>query len=363
MQKNTTPCYYRDYLKLPQLLSSQEPLSQQIGEPAHDEMLFIIVHQAYELWFKQILHELRSVSALFNQITVDDRALATVVHRLERVTTIQQLFLQQLDVLETMTPLDFLDFRDYLVPASGFQSIQFREIEILFGLKRHQNKGDESVVYGRLQADDQAYLIACEQKPSLFEGVHQWLARMPFLKFEGFDFWQAYQTAVQRMLEQDEQTIQQNPSLSPTLQQQQLRELANTRKQFEQLFDPEQFALLQQQGHMQFSQQAVLSALFINLYRDEPMLQLPFRVLTAFVEIDELFRLWKHRHAIMVHRMIGYKIGTGGSSGHEYLKRSLEKHRFFHDLFQLSTFLIPRKALPKLPDNLLKALGFYFAKN
>ena len=128
------PVYYHDYLQLDRLLDSQRPLSTEQGRPAHDELLFIVVHQAYELWFKQILHELEAVRAVFDQPTVPERSMGRVVGHLERVHAIQRVLIDHLDVLETMTPLDFLEFRDLLVPASGFQSLQFRSIENLLGL-------------------------------------------------------------------------------------------------------------------------------------------------------------------------------------------------------------------------------------
>src|SRR6185312_4723682 len=103
--------YYADYLQLGTLLSAQQPESAKRGRPAHDEMLFIIVHQAYELWFKQILHELARIQAEFARVPLKDEALGRIVHGLDRIEEILLLLVQQLDVLETMTPLDFLVFR------------------------------------------------------------------------------------------------------------------------------------------------------------------------------------------------------------------------------------------------------------
>ncbi len=135
--------YYHDYLQLDRLLGAQRPLSTEQGRPAHDELLFIVVHQAYELWFKQILHELEAVRAVFDQPAVPERSMGRVVGHLERVHTIQRVLIDHLDVLETMTPLDFLEFRDLLVPASGFQSLQFRLIENLLGLDPGQPDADQ----------------------------------------------------------------------------------------------------------------------------------------------------------------------------------------------------------------------------
>ena len=134
--------YYADYLKLPQLLSAQAPESVRHGRPAHDEMLFIIVHQTYELWFKQILHELDRIQVDFGGDVLEDEYFGRIVHGLDRINEVLKLLIQQLEVLETMTPLDFLDFRDFLFPASGFQSAQFRMIEITLlankmGVPRH----------------------------------------------------------------------------------------------------------------------------------------------------------------------------------------------------------------------------------
>src|SRR5262245_48625459 len=123
-------CYYSDYLRLDALLDQQARESERAGAPAHDEMLFIIVHQAYELWFKLILHELDRIQADFGQKSVEDESLGRIVHGLERIDKVLKLLIQQLDVLETMTPLDFLDFRAFLSPASGFQSVQFRAIRV-----------------------------------------------------------------------------------------------------------------------------------------------------------------------------------------------------------------------------------------
>src|SRR5574342_600167 len=115
MQRPHPPLYYADYLQLDRLLASQNLKSVEYGAPAHDEMLFIIVHQAYELWFKQILHELDSVARLFEKQTIDEKNIGVAVARLSRITEIQKIMIAQLRVLETMTPLDFLEFRDFLV--------------------------------------------------------------------------------------------------------------------------------------------------------------------------------------------------------------------------------------------------------
>ena len=194
------PVYYADYLKLDTLLAAQAPESARLGAPAHDEMLFIVVHQAYELWFRQILHELDRIQADFERNPLADEHLGRIVHGLDRINEILKLLVQQLDVLETMTPLDFLDFRDLLMPASGFQSMQFRAIETRLGLKREGRLlFDARVFDDRLSAADRARLAEIEGKPKLVEQLDAWLRRTPFLLGD-FAFGQAYRAADEKML-------------------------------------------------------------------------------------------------------------------------------------------------------------------
>lgn len=123
---------YGNYLMIPELLSLQQCVSidEDTGGPEHDETLFIIIHQVYELWFKQILHELDYIVALLNEHKVN-----AARHHLKRVLKIMKTLVGQLDVLETMTPAEFASFRSFLANASGFQSAQFRELEFLLGIK------------------------------------------------------------------------------------------------------------------------------------------------------------------------------------------------------------------------------------
>ncbi len=354
--------YYADYLQLDKLLNAQQLESAADGQPAHDEMLFIIVHQAYELWFKQILYELRSIIEMFGDNVVDDRQIDLMVARLARIQKIQQLLIGQIDVIESMTPLDFLEFRDLLVPASGFQSVQFKEIEITLGLTSEMRlPADREFIHSRLSEADRQRLQQCEARPSLFEVTEDWLERIPFLNFEQFDFWREYEAAVKKMLASDREIIEHNPTLPESVRQRQLTEWLATEQRFKAILDESHFVQLQQQGEFRLSHKAILAALFIHLYRDEPMLQQPFRYLISLVEIDELFTNWRARHAIMVHRMLGARIGTGGSSGHDYLSRTTSQNRVFLDLFNLSTFLIPRSDLPVLPDDLIRSMGFRYA--
>ncbi len=345
--------YYSDYLRLDTLLDAQHPESVRYGAPAHDETLFIITHQAYELWFKQILHELHSVLALFSSVPLDEKQLNIIVTRLERVARIQRLINQQIGILETMTPLDFLDFRDYLTPASGFQSIQFREIEFRLGLSHHLQRK----IFGRFTKKDRAYLSRVVKEKSLFEYLECWLVRTPFLNCQDFNFWQSYRVAVKKMLDHDAETIANNPILGDSEKSGQLDGLEQIRNSFKVLFDENLYEQYRAQGRFQLSHSATLAALFIQLYRDEPLLQQPFKLLTRLMDIDEQLTAWRSGHVMMVQRMIGMKIGTGGSSGHDYLKSTITEKRIFADLFNLSTFLIPRSQLPDLPVELQRNLA------
>ncbi len=353
------PQYYRDYLALTEILSAQRPVSARYGEPAHDEMLFIVTHQAYELWFKQILHETDSILRLLDRQAVREEDVATCVHRLGRVIEIEKLLIQQISILETMTPLDFLDFRDYLHPASGFQSLQFRLLEIRMGLlDRHRLNYDNQPFHSRMDAADLDVIRSEMEKPSLFQLVEKWLERTPFLTRGGYDFWEQYRRAVARMLEGEEAVIRGNSLLTPEELRRQLLEHGKTRDDFDALFDERKYAEQAAAGHRRLSFRAMQSALFISLYRDEAILHLPHLFLSSLVEMDEHLSAWRYRHALMVLRMIGTKIGTGGSSGHRYLAETSMKHKVFQDLAGMSTYLIPRKELPKLPPDLERTLGF-----
>ncbi|MCZ6776933.1 MAG: tryptophan 2,3-dioxygenase family protein [Ignavibacteria bacterium] len=361
MNKPDQPLYYADYLQLDRLLSSQAPRSGEHDKAAHDETLFIVVHQVYELWFKEILHELNSVIDMFGKNYVNEKEIGIAVLRLGRITEIQKLLIDQLRVLETMTPLDFLEFRDLLHPASGFQSFQFRLIENKFGMNPEQRLlFNKEVYYAHLSPSHQDLVKRTEQEPSLFKVVESWLERTPFLEFQGFKFWTHYRRAVEEMLHADRENILKNPISSDEEKEQQLRELHVNEEYFIALLEEQKHNELVSKGHRRLSHRATQAALLIELYRDEPILHIPFRLLTVLTDMDEQFTAWRYRHALMVHRMIGNKIGTGGSTGYNYLKATVDKYKVFSDLFNLSTFLIPRSKLPDLPEEVRRNLGFYY---
>ncbi len=246
---------YGSYLAIDDLLSLQRPISQ----PAHhDEMLFIVIHQVYELWFKQLLHELE-----WTMTSLDADEPFRAMKAFRRIHAIQRLLEQQIDVLETMTPQEFNQFRDHLNPASGFQSIQFREVEYLCGLRR-----DDLLKYIELRPQDRERIVRREAEASLYERVKRLLARRGFA------------TATSE-------------------------ELVAT------------FAIIYENADAHY-----------DLYL----------LLEDLIEFDERLLLWRGRHVRMVERMIGFKQGTGGSPGAEYLQRTLA-YKLFPELWDVRTHL------------------------
>jgi tryptophan 2,3-dioxygenase len=262
------PLSYNKYLRVTELIDLQTCLSS----PAqHDELLFITVHQAYELWFKQILHEIDAAVVLMK----DDRA-AEAAQALRRIVEIEKLLIAQIHILETMSPVKFLGFRDELNPASGFQSMQFREIEFSSGLK------DERII--REFAGDEfakRRLEARMQRPSLSEAYFAMLRR------SGFDT---------------------PASDSP-------RDAKERRSNY---------------GKRQRAMVEVLT------HPEE--LNKEYQLAEALLEHDEYFSLWRSHHIKMVERMVGAKRGTGGSEGVGYLKKTLDK-KFFPELWEARTYL------------------------
>jgi len=353
---------YHDYLQLDKILNAQFPESLNRGLPAHDEMLFIITHQAYELWFKQLHYEVNSILVLLGKPALNDNSpeLQTVVHRLDRTATILRVLVHQIDILETMTPMDFLDFRDMLRPASGFQSWQFKELEARLGLKFQHRHGQEYYI-SQLRPEQISIIRKAEAEPSLLELVNAWLERMPLApaadssnkmesvlsaspgstrssgrQVETTNFWRWYRTTYTGSLVEQEK---------------------DNEKSFDMIFF-DKGRSTEVGEPRSFSAKACRSALFIMLYRGYPLLQQPFQLLTALLEIDEQLSSWRYRHMNMVHRMIGSRIGTGGSSGKEYLKGAADKHYIFKEIAQLNSFLIERRKLPPLSPQLEKKLGF-----
>ncbi|MFA1547228.1 tryptophan 2,3-dioxygenase family protein [Actinomadura chokoriensis] len=240
---------YGGYLRLDDLLSCQEPKTR-----AHDELLFVIIHQVYELWFKQILHE-----AALLQRRLEDGNSAGSLHTARRIAKILKTVVGQLDVLETMTPRQFAAFRDVLGSSSGFQSEQFREIEAVLGRR--------SFPASVLRDDER--LRAAVSRPSIFDSLLRYLADRGF--------------RVPR------EALDRDPSTP---------------------WEPH----------------AGVQKALLAVYADEsgPAVE----VCEALVDMDEGVQEWRYRHLKMVERTIGAKIGTGGSAGADYLRRTLSAPAF-----------------------------------
>ena len=259
---------YNKYLRVPELIDLQTCLS---APAQHDELLFITVHQAYELWFKQILHEIDASTALMR----DDRELEAT-QALRRIVEIEKILIAQIHILETMTPLRFLGFRDELNPASGFQSMQFREIEFSSGLKNQKilrEFADDDFAHARLAARLNA--------PSLSDAFFALLRR------RGLD----------------------TPAVDSP------RDTKERRSNY----GKRQRAMVEIMTHPD------------KFYKE-------YQLSEALLEHDEYFSLWRSHHIKMVERMVGAKKGTGGSEGIGYLQTTLDK-KFFPELWEARTYL------------------------
>lgn len=336
--------YYSDYLELEKILNSQHPKSS--GET--DEMLFIIIHQAYELWFKQIIFELDIVRNIFSKENVNDNAgeMSKAVNKLKRVVKIFEVINQQVDILETMTPMDFLEFRNLLQPSSGFQSLQFRIIESKLGLKmehRFHAEYYKHVRTGGFNSGDYETISNIEKEPTLKELIIKWAERTPF-----FDesLWKEYQS-----LYPVEEGTQKFWNDYKHMYANSLSKTEHGRlKELEKVFYKE--------GSGDFSMNAMRAVLFIMMYRNLPIFHLPFDLLTTLIDIDELLSQWRYKHMLMTRRMIGMRVGTGGTSGAGYLEGALRQHYIFKELNEVTTYLIERSKLPDLPKAVKEKMSF-----
>ncbi len=350
-----------DYLGLEQLLSLQDGLPDG-EEPSADELHFIIVHQVFELWFKLVLRELRLARDAVSAEMVPEERIPLVVRHLQRVGKIFEHTMSQWAVMETLTPQDFLAFRDKLVPASGFQSFQLRELEILMGLDAAQREasgfGDPVRVIRDLAVDSPAGRMARErvlqamEERSLKEALREWLHRTPIrgsqpgdpgdeAVLEGFivDYVKAQEAhlARQARIYGTQGTVREDEARV---------RLDKTLRETEGFLRAEDVDPPEARAERSRIRCAVL---FIESYRELPLLAWPRTLLDEIVELEELMLLFRTRHVRMVERVIGRRMGTGGSSGVDYLEETL-KYRIFTDLWTVRTILLPRTALPALDD-------------
>ena len=340
---------YWDYLSLPGLLAQQDGLD---GDPSADELHFIIVHQAFELWFKLVLSQLRLARNHLAGAHLPEAQVPFVVHHLGRVNVILRHCVEQFAVMETLPPQDFLEFRDKLTPASGFQSFQLREIEILLGLKT-----EDRVAHGGVKPeahiqsvgkdsnfDAFARLQSTMQEITLRDALHAWLARTPIQGSSVGDpgdeqvvdsFIAEYLGKVQ---ESGEATLR---GLVAALGEAERERMAPRIKVG--LEEARKFLLVDDKT----VRRARAGLLFIESYRELPLLAWPRLLIDTVVELEEQLLLFRNRHARMVERVIGRRIGTGGSSGVEYLDKTTA-YRTFPELWTVRSALLPRNMLPAL---------------
>ncbi len=259
---------YGGYLQLDTLLSAQTPLSR---PEHHDEMLFIVQHQVSELWMKLIIHELRAAIA---HLQKDE--LGPMQKILARVKQVQRQLFEQWAVLETLTPAEYLQFRDVLGPASGFQSLQYRMIEFLLG-----NKNADMVQVFRHDPAATAALSAVLNAPSLYDEFLRYLDR------------HGYAVPAD---------------------------------------------CVQRDWSLPYVRNAGLIPLFKAVYEDTGKHWAAYAIAEQLVDVEEFFQLWRFRHMKTVERIIGYRRGTGGSSGVGFLKQALEL-TFFPELLEVRTVL------------------------
>jgi aminocarboxymuconate-semialdehyde decarboxylase len=263
---------YSSYLKVPELLRLQQLQSE---PPRHDELLFIIIHQTYELWFKELLHDLEAIVRCLQAVTRDPQARDEVYEAarlLRRCTEILRVLVTQFTILETMLPTHFLAFRDKLEPASGFQSQQFRQIEFLCGMK------DEKMLHmHEAVPEEHRELMRRLRGPSLHDVLFDALRSLGKLAVYAPD--------------------------------------ATERDRFE-----------------------ARAAAIRDVYEDERNFRDWIDVCERLTEFDELVVGWRLRHIQMVERTIGMKMGTGGSAGSSYLRLTLDK-KFFPELWEARTML------------------------
>lgn len=344
-----TPTYW-DYLHLPELLELQGGLDD---TPSPDELHFIVVHQSFELWFKLVLSQLRLARDHLAAPHLPEEQVPFVVHHLGRVNAILRLCVEQFAVMETLPPQDFLDFRDKLVPSSGFQSFQLRELEIVLGLRQDQRiqyAGTDPLAHIRAQSQSPAgakvvaRLEGALAEVSVHDALTGWLKRTPIQgSVPGAPgdeaavdaFLNEYLAQVERhQLEGVEQLVRalgesDRPAITGRVQ----AGLAATRGF---LFpdDP-------------VERRARAGLLFIESYRELPLLAWPRLLLDTVCELEEQLLLFRNRHARMVERTIGRRVGTGGSSGVDYLDQTTA-YRVFPELWAVRSCLLPRNRRPPL---------------
>lgn len=352
------PPNYTDYLRLGDLLELQGGLESDESELIPDELLFIVVHQALELWFKIVLRELRLARNNLGADEVPEESVPHVVHHLRRVNRVFELAIEHFKVMETLTPQDFLGFREKISPASGFQSAQMREMEILLGIDETRR-----MKYGKVDPVEHLKDLADKSKDgasawnriegvlsetSLQEALRSWLYRTPIHGSQPGDagdedtvnqFIERYLVQFDALMDRQCARLLEDLPDAGDVEARFTRSKAAARTYL--------MAEDSQPDAQARTRRIRAGLLFIESYRTLPLLAWPRVLIDTVVELEELMLIWRNRHARMVERMIGRRVGTGGSSGVDYLDKTTTI-RIFTDLWAVRTVLVPANVLPDL---------------
>lgn len=358
------PANYWDYIRVEDLLALQSGIAPTEAELSDDEVRFIVIHQIDELWFKLVLRELVAARDLFARPRVPEDALAFAVSGLRRITICFELAAQHFRLMETMRTQDYLEFRDKLNPASGFQSAQMREIEVLMGLPDHERIpfGNEGSYLEALKSHDGSPSPArarVEKRladlPTLKSAVDAWLHRTPIQGSSPGDRGDEQVVAqwVQQYLVGHEALYQRALVHAVAVQ-------ALTEKDEERLRARYQAQLQGARRHLQaedvaperraFVARLRAAILFIDSNRTLPLLSWPGQVIDGLIECEQAMLAFRQRHARMVERVIGRRIGTGGSDGVAYLDQTALKYRVFTEIWAGRTMLLPKDLCPPVAD-------------
>lgn len=350
------PLNYWDYIRVEDLLTLQRGLAQSDADISNDEVMFITVHQVYELWLKLILRELTAARDLFKREHVAEQELSGAVRGLKRMTTIFRVANQHWEVMETLTTREYLGFRDKLMGASGFQSAQLRQIEILFGLEESTRipLGVEPSYISALRAHDgsSSPALARVQKsladrPTFKETIDAWLYRTPIdgVSPSAKDAESELERFLERFVASYERTV--DGTMARALS---ITSVDGDKERLRERYGRERHALAEflAAGGDPRRRRIRAAMIFIETYRELPLLAWPRELLDAIVEVEQLFVIFRQRHARMVERVIGRRTGTGGSAGVDYLDKTALEYRIFRDLWVVRTLQLPRLAAPAL---------------
>ena len=358
------PANYWDYIRVEDLLNLQSGVDASEADLADDEVRFIVIHQIDELWFKVVLRELVSARNLFAKPRVPEDALAGAVNGLKRITLCFELAATHFRLMETMRTQDYLQFRDKLNPASGFQSAQMREIEVLMGLPDADRIpfGNEGSYLDALKSHDGSPSPArarverrLADQPTLKAAVDAWLHRTPIQGSKPGDRGDEQVVAewVRQYLVGHEALYQRALTHAVAVQ-------ALTPTDQERLRARYQGQLQGARRHLQaedvaserraFVARLRAAILFIDSNRTLPLLSWPGQIIDGLIECEQAMLAFRQRHARMVERVIGRRIGTGGSDGVAYLDQTALKYRVFTEIWAGRTLLLPKDLCPPVAD-------------